>query len=109
MIPNEIITAATAYARSPEATYPGTRRFIEVMLENSERAQRRGIGLDAAPRTSHFMDPEASDAADAIWKEIQPPSPSTFFEGKTWSKGMDAYQASLKINSGQPKGKGAYV
>lgn len=112
MIPNEIIAAATAYARTAEGTYPGTRRFLEAMLENAERAStasRRGVALDAVPRTSYFMDPECITAADAIWEDIQPPSPSSFFEGKTWSQGMDAYQAFLKTNSGRPKGKGAYV
>lgn len=113
MITPTQIAAATTYAREKDSTFPGVRRFLEALLENADRAEtanRRGFALDAVPRTSHFMDPECTAAADAIWESIQPPSPSSYFEGVPYGVGMAKYQASLKVWHGQPKSKEvAYV
>jgi hypothetical protein len=104
---HEILSAARDYARQPDTTYPALRRFIEVSLENADRAATAGRGnvaLDSVPRTSHFGDPECLATADAIWAAVQTPDWLPFFSGKPYNVGLRDYQASI----GPMKGKGAY-
>lgn len=114
MIEKAILERARAFAAGePSATYPGLRRFLEVEMENSYRsamAKIRGIGLDAVPRRSYFMNEEAIQAADEIWESLQEPSPSSFFEGVPYSKGFAAYRAHLENGRAyKPVSKGAYL